>query len=356
MNYEVFWRSGLMAGVLWAFVSGCSDGAPPALDARSIDAPPVRDASAADVPVGNQPDTASPETGIDSAGDARLGSDGLGDGLARAEVGTDGPVLTADGPKSLCGNGIVDIAQGEQCDDGNTNPGDGCSETCKLDTWPPGPWWPVVICGDGKLGGSEQCDDGNVSSGDGCSASCQVEVGWRCPRVAVRCGPICGDNLIKGDETCDDGNLQDGDGCSAYCRIESGDGGVDGDAGNVPRCGDGVLNGPEECDLGDGSNRSQYGGCTADCRRAPYCGDGVVNGPEECDLGAKNGQTSGKGSCTSDCHNGAYCGDGRLQTYLGEDCDLGDLNGVRTDRNRNPTTDPSGYMICSADCRLVTSL
>lgn len=30
-------------------------------------------------------------------------------------------------------------------------------------------------CGDGVLGGSEQCDDGNTAAGDGCSASCARE-------------------------------------------------------------------------------------------------------------------------------------------------------------------------------------
>ncbi|MEM3113413.1 MAG: PQQ-dependent sugar dehydrogenase, partial [Candidatus Pacearchaeota archaeon] len=32
-----------------------------------------------------------------------------------------------------CGNGILEIALGEQCDDGNTNNGDGCSSTCQIE-------------------------------------------------------------------------------------------------------------------------------------------------------------------------------------------------------------------------------
>jgi len=36
------------------------------------------------------------------------------------------------------------------------------------------------ICGDSLLGGGEQCDDGNTAGGDGCSATCQVEPGWSC--------------------------------------------------------------------------------------------------------------------------------------------------------------------------------
>ncbi|HMY20965.1 MAG TPA: DUF4215 domain-containing protein, partial [Polyangium sp.] len=43
----------------------------------------------------------------------------------------------------------------------------GCTSECKL-----GP-----RCGDGKAQGpdGEQCDDGNTVSGDGCSSTCQME-------------------------------------------------------------------------------------------------------------------------------------------------------------------------------------
>jgi len=38
------------------------------------------------------------------------------------------------------------------------------------------------LCGDGILdmGLGEQCDDNNIISGDGCSNICQVESGWEC--------------------------------------------------------------------------------------------------------------------------------------------------------------------------------
>src|SRR5438132_1247278 len=53
-----------------------------------------------------------------------------------------------------CGNGILD--PGEECDDGNTTPCDGCTG-CRVD-----------FCGDGRrcLTGGEQCDDGNNVNGD----------------------------------------------------------------------------------------------------------------------------------------------------------------------------------------------
>jgi cysteine-rich repeat protein len=38
---------------------------------------------------------------------------------------------------------------------------------------------PPVICGDGRRDG-EQCDDGNTESGDGCTATCETESGFKC--------------------------------------------------------------------------------------------------------------------------------------------------------------------------------
>jgi cysteine-rich repeat protein len=65
---------------------------------------------------------------------------------------------------------------------------------------------PVVVCGDGCLGEGEECDDGNTTGGDGCSATCETEV--------------CGDGKVDEGEECDDGNTADGDGCSATCTVE----------------------------------------------------------------------------------------------------------------------------------------
>ena len=63
-----------------------------------------------------------------------------------------------------CGNGLSD--PGEQCDDGNLIPGDGCSPGCTVET--------AARCGDGKLDAGEQCDDGNADDTDGCLATCKA--------------------------------------------------------------------------------------------------------------------------------------------------------------------------------------
>ncbi len=106
------------------------------------------------------------------------------------------------------------------------------------------------------------------------------------------------------------------------------------------RCGDGIVTGGEECDCGDGTvpvpancpgpnNDTTYGGCTTSCTYGPYCGDNIVQSPpEQCDLGKQNGDTSlGTAGCSFGCLKPHYCGDGIVDTNLGEQCDLGALNG-----------------------------
>jgi cysteine-rich repeat protein len=38
----------------------------------------------------------------------------------------------------------------------------------------------TALCGNGILSGAEQCDDANTNNGDGCSSVCQVENGFVC--------------------------------------------------------------------------------------------------------------------------------------------------------------------------------
>lgn len=68
-----------------------------------------------------------------------------------------------------CGNGIVD--PGEVCDDGVIDDVH-CGHQCKSD----------ATCGNGYIDAAkgEECDDGNLQSHDGCSSRCVVEVaGWQ---------------------------------------------------------------------------------------------------------------------------------------------------------------------------------
>jgi cysteine-rich repeat protein len=106
------------------------------------------------------------------------------------------------GSGTVCGNGEVEGS--EECDDGNTDSGDGCSSICTNEVEP--------MCGNGITEGSEECDDGNTDSGDGCSDICLEETP----------DPVCGNSIPEAPEECDDGNTASGDGCSATCMIEAG--------------------------------------------------------------------------------------------------------------------------------------
>ncbi|WNG51453.1 DUF4215 domain-containing protein [Archangium minus] len=91
-----------------------------------------------------------------------------------------------------CGNGTIDDF--EHCDDGNTTAGDGCSATCTLEAGyncianlasPSGPVTCAVTCGDGVKAEAEECDDGNTTSGDGCSSTCVRESAFNCQNTNV---------------------------------------------------------------------------------------------------------------------------------------------------------------------------
>jgi cysteine-rich repeat protein len=95
-----------------------------------------------------------------------------------------------------CGNGQLDA--GEDCDDGNRDDNDACTNKCK-----------VAQCGDGSVEtGVEECDDGNRDENDGCTIDCKLA--------------RCGDGIVEtGVEECDDGdaNGTPGDPCQADCRF-----------------------------------------------------------------------------------------------------------------------------------------
>lgn len=92
---------------------------------------------------------------------------------------------------SVCGDG--NVAHEEQCDDGNTVSGDGCSPYCVAE-----------YCGDGIITHAldEECDDANVRAGDGCSDTCGVEHGYECTGEPSVCTPILGQ---PSDANCDGG-------------------------------------------------------------------------------------------------------------------------------------------------------
>jgi fibro-slime domain-containing protein len=246
---------------------------------------------------------------------AKTSSTGAGgQGGETSESGTSTRIISTlpdaaviDAPAGHCGNGRLD--DGEQCDDGNTEGGDGCSRICQTESnWdcrtPGQPCINLARCGNKVLTSNEACDDGNTMSGDGCSADCQaVEPGWLCRVPGKPCLPQCGDGVLAGNETCDDGNRKSGDGCSATCRLELGFK-CEGSPSKCTRttCGDGKREGTEGCDDG---NTLPFDGCSAECQLEPdcttgacssHCGDGLLVG-EDCD----DGNTTDADGCGKDC-------------------------------------------------------
>ena len=219
-----------------------------------------------------------------------------------------------------CGDGINNQNGIEECDDGNTVPGDGCNGACKVEPhWqcpPAGRCTPMVICGDGSIGAGEVCDDGNTNDNDGCNATCTVQdARYQCiPGQPCTLMSQCGNKRIESGENCDDGNANSGDGCSSTCQLEPG--WVCPKPGTAckpaPRCGDGVLNGSlgEVCDDG---NTKDGDGCSSDCKtkgpgcvctpgqacKCPTvkCGNGTIEGSEQCDDGNAKPGDGCSGTC-----------------------------------------------------------
>jgi cysteine-rich repeat protein len=227
---------------------------------------------------------------------------------------------------------------GESCDDGNTAPRDGCNGLCQVEAnWDCSAGHctklTISVCGDGRVTHGEVCDDANQDDGDGCSADCvHIEVGWYCPVSGMACKPTRNlPGVLDAGATCGD---------SGACS---------------PECGNGVVEGEEECD--DGLDRNapafnddwRYNGCTTACRLGPRCGDGTVNGDEECDLGSDNGSDLSQYGCALACTRPSFCGDGIPDGELGEECDLGELNGepkAGCDESCRNVSTPSPCLYC----------
>ena len=174
------------------------------------------------------------------ASGAPAGGDGCS---AKCRIETDFECTAAGGPclPVACGDGSISHSDGfissEQCDLGTDASGNslndgtkGCASDCTIvkgfhcnetgRSCTPG------ICGDGVVDAGEDCDDMNHLPADGCSPDCRFETGIECENGV--CKPICGDGVTMWmldaaiAEQCDDGNLVNGDGCSSECKIEKG--------------------------------------------------------------------------------------------------------------------------------------
>jgi len=267
---------------------------------------------------------------------------------------------TFDGATSYCGDGIMDEANGETCDDGDPDKGghngeyNYCNTTCS--GYEP-------KCGDGTINRedctgytncvvieglhvNEECDDGNENGTYGkCNQNCSGTV-------------MCGDGIISDGEVCDDGMMNGHYDHCDRCIINKtgwcGNGRLEkekGTCGGAEGCYE-LLDADEQCDWGSSNGKvtnCAYGivnceVCNGTCGLEPgnasFCGDGVINrlnctgytncvvtqgANEECDDGdpGTGGHNGSIGYCSSTCDGmQPYCGDGEVNGN--EVCDDGD--------------------------------
>lgn len=300
-------------------------------------------------------------------------------------------------------DGVVD--EGEECDDGNPDPADACTNLCRLarcgddvlriDLDPGAADYEACEptldsdcslrcsydrCGDGVKDSQEECDDANTNDADACRSTCEKAA--------------CGDGITRTDlqpgedgyESCDDQNDNQEDGCTTACGSHRcGDSilRLDRQPGSQALCAETVdCEGQEVCRDGrcldplyeacDDGNAEPTDGCSSDCLSA-RCGDGVLRADveigsetvcrpggddcpdnERCVLGrcahvayefCDDGEASNADECVEGCVLNR-CGDG----FLREGLNPGDEGYEACD---DGNTDDGDY--CSADCQQVTS-
>ncbi|MDO8505134.1 MAG: IPT/TIG domain-containing protein [bacterium] len=150
---------------------------------------------------------------------------------------------------------------GEDCDDGNTIAGDGCSPRCLNEGSSP----QTGVCGNGRSDPGEECDpnasgvftsgiiSGNTIALPPSRLLCDPN---RCLFKGTSKVTRCDNQKIETGEECEDENTISGDGCSTKCLRE---GTRQSPAGN---CGNGRLDPHEDCDDGNIQNED---GCSNRC-------------------------------------------------------------------------------------------
>ncbi|RMD51147.1 DUF4215 domain-containing protein [Candidatus Parcubacteria bacterium] len=176
--------------------------------------------------------------------------------------------ITCKAQLGNCGDGVVD--DDEECDDGNSDNTDSCTNECTLN-----------VCGDGYVyEGEEQCDEGELNG-----VACDSEYDSTCTYCSDTCikvtnsGDYCGDGEINGDELCDGSQVP-----YYYYNVDLGINGTcdSEDAGEV-----------SVDDDGNEYTCTQVGICNGGDENGEYCTDSDKCGGYECVTPA----------CADDCNS-----------------------------------------------------
>lgn len=306
-------------------------------------------------------------------------------------------------PPPNCGNGVLEITKGEECDNGRFN---GLSPQCDR-------WCHALFCGDGivQKQNGEECEPVRTAAGifivPQCGRYCNIPV---CDTTGLCSGgctwsflPACTlssqassvapvtsaqssssfrdvQNAIADGIEQTTGPLAGTSQASSRLSIQSLILPVSGSsvrassvssvpAETVTVCGDGIRTSDEECDRGEADNLLGYG-CTPTCKIS-ICGNASLEPGEECDDGKRNSRFQAD-SCSTLCLL-PRCGDGIVDPAFGERCDNGihnsgyrpdacRLNCVRafcgdnvTDSTEQCDDGPAGSTSCTTSCVLTST-
>jgi cysteine-rich repeat protein len=317
--------------------------------------PPPQDKGITDIGVKPEgttpPKEGGPTDGPITDGPAAVDCASKTDGF---ECGTGMICLAKACVASMCGDQYVDTKAGEECDDNNADPADGCNAckfNCKAD----------ADCDDKEVcTGTESCDTATHKCKAGTLAAdgtvCTLAAGGNGKCAAGTCVTgSCGDGVTAAPEECDDANKVDGDGCETTCKFTCK---ADADCDDGNKC-----NGAEKCDT---ATHKCAAGTALSCNDNQTCTTDACDPAQGCVHTFIDADKDGK-SCADDCvdtdatvYVGApECGDGKdndcdkqvdelpnapVKCYLDKDADsyAVDATGMVTNANCKC---PTGYTL-----------